>query len=176
VAVTSFLGKIEDGSKQFSLELLVLMSMSDSDTPEEAGAAIDNGKPKRWAWSETDAYFVNLLIKTCVEIHESGITMNIAFIHAKVMEIWHRRCVFLLTVNQKVLRNLPMCVTTLQIFEHDFASQAIPSSASLRIMEAHCIRRQIGIRFVRSAAFNVGETYCQSPQWRHEAEVSRLCG
>ena len=80
-----------------SLKSLVTMSLSDSDTPEEmpvsaSGAAIDCGKPKRWAWSEIDAYFVNLLIKTCVEIHESGITMNIAFIHAKVMEIWHRRC------------------------------------------------------------------------------------
>jgi hypothetical protein len=57
-------------------------------------AAASGSKPKRWVWSDTDAYFVNLLIKTCVEIHEYGKVIPLPHIHAKVMEIWHRRCIY----------------------------------------------------------------------------------
>jgi hypothetical protein len=70
--------------------------MSDSDQPDAADVQVGESKPKRWVWSETDAFFVNLLIKTCVEIHETGQVLSMPSIHAKVMEIWHRRCIYCL--------------------------------------------------------------------------------
>jgi len=69
----------------------------DSGDEDEPQVAVNGfSKPKRWVWSETDAYFVNLLIRTCVEIYESGLTLSMPHIHAKVIEIWHRRCIYCL--------------------------------------------------------------------------------
>jgi hypothetical protein len=76
------------------------MSGSDSESSADSAASVPGsgtqvasqaGKPKRWAWSATDAYFTNIMIRTCCEIIESGKTMNMPSIHAEVMEIWHRR-------------------------------------------------------------------------------------
>lgn len=123
-------------------------------------------KPKRWVWSETDAYFVNLLIRTCIEIHESGQTLSLPHIHAKVIEIWHRRCVYYCYYSY-----LYITYYYAQIPQRHVASQAARSSASLRTLEAYRIRRQGGVRRVHSAAFNVGKAYCQPSFWRNEAKV-----
>jgi hypothetical protein len=72
---------------------LPLMSESEedvADNPSEAGA-----KPKRWSWNATEAYFVNILIKTCCEVVECGKTMSMPEIHCDVMTIWHRRFAFI---------------------------------------------------------------------------------
>jgi hypothetical protein len=112
---------------------------------DDEGPPSINGvaKPKRWVWSETDAYFVNLLIRTCVEIHESGQTMSIAHIHAKVIEIWHRRCIYYCYYYY-----LYIAYYYVQISQRRFASQAAQSSASLRTLEAYRIHRPGGVRSV----------------------------
>jgi hypothetical protein len=52
-------------------------------------------KPKRWSPSETEPFFTNIVIRTCLEIHESGRLTNLPAIHAMVIEGWHKRLSFL---------------------------------------------------------------------------------
>ncbi len=71
---------------------------SDDDGQQELGGHVSQsgiGKPKRWSWNATEAYFVNILIKTCVEVIECGKTMSMPEIHCDVMTIWHRRFAFI---------------------------------------------------------------------------------
>ena len=57
------------------------------------------GKPKRWTRSECDEYFMNIMIKTCCEVIESGMTLNQPMIDLHVMEGWHTRCVLVCVCN-----------------------------------------------------------------------------
>jgi hypothetical protein len=50
-----------------------------------------NAKPKRWSWSPCEAYFMNIMIRTCCEIIEGGNTMSMPSIHQELMEKWHYR-------------------------------------------------------------------------------------
>ena len=50
-------------------------------------------KAKRWSWSPTEAYFMNVMIRSCCEVIESGRTMSMHGIHQEVMERWHCRYV-----------------------------------------------------------------------------------
>ena len=66
--------------------------MADNDDNADEGDIVQTGaKAKRWSWKPTDAYFVNLNIRTCVEIYESGDFTSNAVIQFKIMDIWHRR-------------------------------------------------------------------------------------
>jgi hypothetical protein len=63
---------------------------------ESSGADTDDGAAhvgvmKRWSWKANDAYFMNIMIKSCIEIIESGKTLSLAQIEAELMDVWHRR-------------------------------------------------------------------------------------
>ena len=62
-------------------------SSSDGDTVIDSGT----GVMKRWSWKANEAYFVNILIRSCVEIIESGHYMSLPQIEAQLMDVWHRR-------------------------------------------------------------------------------------
>ena len=55
-------------------------------------------KAKRWSWSPTEAYFMNVMIRSCCEVIESGRTMSMAGIHQEVMERWHDRYYYMLLI------------------------------------------------------------------------------
>jgi hypothetical protein len=65
--------------------------MADNEDADEVDTSQAGGKAKRWSWKPVDAYFVNLNIRTCVEVYECGETVSNAAIQFKVMDIWHRR-------------------------------------------------------------------------------------
>ena len=47
---------------------------SSDDGQQDLGGHVSQsgiGKPKRWSWNATEAYFVNILIKTCVEVYSA---------------------------------------------------------------------------------------------------------
>jgi hypothetical protein len=69
---------------------------SDSDIEAEDSGAGGVGVMKRWSWKANEAYFVNILIRSCVEIIESGKTISLPQIEAELMDIWHRRSFALL--------------------------------------------------------------------------------
>ena len=66
---------------------------SASGTDDEAGSdpGTGTGVMKRWSWKANDAYFVNILIRSCIEIIESGEVMSLPKIEAQLMDVWHRR-------------------------------------------------------------------------------------
>lgn len=71
-------------------------SASSSDAEDAVGtldttATCGSSKPKRWSRSENEEYFVNIMIRTCCQVHESGKTINTSMIHLEVMEGWHKR-------------------------------------------------------------------------------------
>ena len=57
----------------------------------DTNTTCSSGKPKRWSRSENEEYFVNIMIRTCCQVHESGKTINTSMIHLEVMEGWHKR-------------------------------------------------------------------------------------
>lgn len=59
---------------------------------DDDGSSGPGGKPKRWSKSDNEEYFMNILIRTCCEVIESGRTLNNAMIQLEVMEGWHTRC------------------------------------------------------------------------------------
>ena len=72
---------------------------SDDDDDDAGGDAVSmeggsnvTPKPKRWNKSATEEYFMNILIRTCCQVHESGLTLHTYMIHAEVMDGWHIRC------------------------------------------------------------------------------------
>ena len=67
--------------------------MSRSGTDDEGGSdpGTGAGVMKRWSWKANDAYFVNILIRSCIEIVESGEIMSLPKIEANLMDVWHRR-------------------------------------------------------------------------------------
>ena len=76
------------------------------------------GKPKRWTRSECDEYFMNIMLKTCCEVVESGMTLNQPMIDLHVMEGWHTRCVLVCVCNYNnyviippnIIRYLDQCL------------------------------------------------------------------
>jgi hypothetical protein len=65
-------------------------SSSDGDTVIDSNTGV-TGVMKRWSWKANEAYFVNILIRSCVEIIESGNYMSLPQIEAQLMDVWHRR-------------------------------------------------------------------------------------
>jgi hypothetical protein len=92
----------------------------DANTPPDAEEADDSciqastvedesvaAKAKRWSKSPNEIYFMNILIRTCCQVRESGKTLHTYMIHVEVMDGWHTRygvlsvvwCVLRLTFN-----------------------------------------------------------------------------
>lgn len=75
-----------------------------SSTVEDESVA---AKAKRWSKSPNEIYFMNILIRTCCQVRESGMTLHTYMIHVEVMDGWHTRygvlsvvwCVLRLTFN-----------------------------------------------------------------------------
>ena len=87
---------------------------SDEDDDDAGGDAASSmegvtvtPKPKRWNKSPIETYFMNILIRTCCQVRESGMTLHTYMIHVEVMDGWHTRygvlsvvwCVLRLTFN-----------------------------------------------------------------------------
>jgi hypothetical protein len=66
-------------------------SGSDDDTEVGSCTGTGVGVMKRWSWKANEAYFVNILIRSCCEIVESGKIMSLPQIEAELMDVWHRR-------------------------------------------------------------------------------------
>ena len=67
-----------------------LKDTQEEDDNEDASTTARR-RPKRWAWSPSEAYFTDILIRTCIEVQECGRLMSIAGIQQVIMDIWHRR-------------------------------------------------------------------------------------
>jgi hypothetical protein len=61
-------------------------------------------KAKRWSKSPNEIYFMNILIRTCCQVRESGNTLHTYMIHVEVMDGWHTRCGVLCVVWCVLLR------------------------------------------------------------------------
>lgn len=73
--------------------LFHLAEMSQDNAPPEYFGV--PGKPKRWSRSMLAEYFMNIDIRTCIEVIESGLTLNLPMIHLQIMEGWHTRCLIM---------------------------------------------------------------------------------
>jgi hypothetical protein len=73
------------------------MEAAKSDASSDEDTVTDNGlgAMKRWSWKANDAYFVNILLRSCIEIVESGKYISKAQIDAELMDVWHRRLLML---------------------------------------------------------------------------------
>lgn len=124
------------------------------DTQEEEdyedAATTARRRPKRWAWSPSEAYFTDILIRTCVEVLECGRHMALAGIQQVIMDIWHRRYFNVVLHPKPHLLQHPS-----EVWKHTaFTDQ----------------------REYDATAIDFGETHCFSARQWHEAAVSRLCG
>ena len=62
----------------------------------DVGAGNPSARPKRHSPNPIATYFMNVDIRTCVDVIESGMTYNTPTIHAEVLEGWMTRFVKLL--------------------------------------------------------------------------------
>ena len=80
---------VSQGRQLLRSVLFHLAEMSHNDAPPEYFGV--PGKPKRWSRSLVEEYFMDINIRTCCEVIESGLTLNMPMIHLQIMEGWHTR-------------------------------------------------------------------------------------
>lgn len=78
----------------FSQSVTVTEGEQNSQTPTPTGSMAFLPKPKRWFYSESEGFFMDICIRTCLEIHETGTTFALPTIHSMIVEGWHKRFFF----------------------------------------------------------------------------------